>query len=343
MGNSHSAKALWGSDSGSKSLSSETPQVNVEHNKSVADLQMSSEIPNSTPPTQAETVLCSSAKPGNFDELHKPVKDLAFVPYEGLRFTANRGLSSHFQVQHTVNLSNETSAYRFGATYVGTKQPSPTEAYPIMVGEMNTSGDLQAQLIHLFGKSIKFKCVAQTKGPKIKSLQAGADVQLGSSSISLLAADPDVFNKSGMFIAQYLQGLTPNLAVGADIIYQRSPVRQNSIVSFAARYRMPQWQIASTVGSAGVHFSFYRKANDNVQVGVEFEAARKNLESITSLCYQMDIPKMNLLFRGMVNSEWTIGSSFEKRLLPFPIALNMTATYNIKQDKTTVGLGATLG
>ena len=41
----------------------------------------------------------------------------------------------------------------------------------------------------------------------------------------------------GMFIAQYLQGLTPNLAVGADIIYQRSPVRQNSIVSFAARYR----------------------------------------------------------------------------------------------------------
>ena len=61
---------------------------------------------------------------------------------------------------------------------------------------------------------------------------------------------------------------------------------------------MPQWQIASTVGSAGVHFSFYRKANDNVQVGVEFEAARKNLESITSLCYQMDIPKMNLLFRG---------------------------------------------
>jgi len=324
-------------------LSSDVPPISVEDKKSVSDLQMSSEVPNSTLSSTQPAVLCNSAKPGNFDELHKPVKDIAFVPYEGLRFTANRGLSSHFQVQHTVNLSNEASAYRFGATFVGTKQPSPTEAYPIMVGEMNTSGDLQAQFIHLFGSRIKFKCVAQTKGPKMKSLQTGADIQLGSSSISLLAADPDLFNKSGMFIAQYLQGLTPNLAVGADIIYQRSPVRQNSIVSFAARYRTPQWQIASTVGSAGAHFSFYRKANDNVQVGVEFEAARKNLESITSLCYQMDIPKMNLLFRGMVNSEWTIGSSFEKRLLPFPISLNMTATYNIKQDKTTVGLGATLG
>ena len=41
----------------------------------------------------------------------------------------------------------------------------------------------------------------QTKGSNIKSLQTGADIQLGNSSISLLAADPDVFNKSGRFCA----------------------------------------------------------------------------------------------------------------------------------------------
>ena len=45
---------------------------------------MSSEIPNSTPPTQAETVLCSSAKPGNFDELHKPVKGSSFLYFVSL-------------------------------------------------------------------------------------------------------------------------------------------------------------------------------------------------------------------------------------------------------------------
>lgn len=69
---------------GSKSLSSETLRVNVEDNKSVSDLQMSSEIPNSAPTTQAETDLCFSAKPGNFDELHKPVKGLSLLYYVSL-------------------------------------------------------------------------------------------------------------------------------------------------------------------------------------------------------------------------------------------------------------------
>ena len=61
---------------GSKSLSSDVPPISVEDKKSVSDLQMSSEVPNSTLSSTQPAVLCNSAKPGNFDELHKPVKGL---------------------------------------------------------------------------------------------------------------------------------------------------------------------------------------------------------------------------------------------------------------------------
>lgn len=45
----------------------------------------------------------------------------------------------------------------------------------------------------------------------------------------------------------------------------------------------------------------------------------------------------------MVTSEWTIGSSLEKKLLPLPVTLNINSSYNLKKDKVAVGVGATLG
>lgn len=47
---------------------------------------------------------------------------------EGVRLVVNKGLSNHFQVSHTVTLSTlGESGYRFGSTYVGSKQTGPAE------------------------------------------------------------------------------------------------------------------------------------------------------------------------------------------------------------------------
>ena len=48
-------------------------------------------------------------------------------------------------------------------------------------------------------------------------------------------------------------------------------------------------------------------------------------------------------FLAMVNSDWTIGSFFEKKLMPLPISLQLTGSYNIKKDKVSCGIGAVLG
>lgn len=53
------------------------------------------------------------------------------------------------------------SGYRFGATYVGTKQISPSEAYPILLGDIDPSGNLNASILHQFKPQIHAKFGAQ--------------------------------------------------------------------------------------------------------------------------------------------------------------------------------------
>ena len=307
---------------------------------------MSDILPPVPEPSSVDPIIPPPAptpKVGTYEELHKACKEVAMMPFEGLRFTVNKGLSSHFQAQHTIQLNNEKSSYRMGTTYVGTKQPSPTEAFPVMVGEMDNEGNLQAQFIHLLSDWLRLKCIAQMEGSKMKSMQIGAEIPMKDANLSVVTADPDILNGNGMMIIHYLQAITPKLAIGSELLYQRGAARQQAIMALAGRYKTDNWQAALTLGSMGGHASFFRKANENVSVGVEMEASFKRWESVTTFAYQLDIPKMNLLFKGMLTSEWTVGSSIEKRLLPLPITLNLTGTYNIKQDKVSCGIGAVLG
>ena len=81
--------------------------------------------------------------------------------FEGAKLMVNKGLSNHFQISHTLNMSSVTpSGYRFGATYVGTQQNGPNEAYPILLGDMDPSGNLNANIIHQI-KNTRVKFVSQ--------------------------------------------------------------------------------------------------------------------------------------------------------------------------------------
>jgi hypothetical protein len=48
--------------------------------------------------------------------------------FEGAKLLLNKGISSHFQVSHSLALSSlSPGTYHFGATYVGDKQTGPHE------------------------------------------------------------------------------------------------------------------------------------------------------------------------------------------------------------------------
>lgn len=59
---------------------------------------------------------------------------------EGVRLVVNKGLSNHFQVSHTITLSTlGDSGYRFGSTYVGSKQTGPAEVMIIFTWLQQTA------------------------------------------------------------------------------------------------------------------------------------------------------------------------------------------------------------
>jgi len=53
--------------------------------------------------------------PGTVEDLHKACQSVFPMYFEGAKVLINKGLSSHFQVSHTVTMSSmQPSGYRFG-------------------------------------------------------------------------------------------------------------------------------------------------------------------------------------------------------------------------------------
>lgn len=55
-----------------------------------------------------------------------------------------------------------------------------------------------------------------------------------------------------------------------------------------------------TVGLTACHLCFHQKASQELQVGVELEVNNRLQESTGTIAYQVDLPKADLVFRGIM-------------------------------------------
>ncbi|KAJ8289812.1 hypothetical protein GJAV_G00005600 [Gymnothorax javanicus] len=282
--------------------------------------------------------------PGSFEECHRKCKEVFPLQMEGVKLVVNKGLSNHFQVNHTIALSTVgDSSYRFGATYVGSKQTGPTESFPILVGDMDNSGSLNAQVIHQVTDKIRSKVVLQTQQNKFVNWQCDAEFRGDDFTATITLGNPDILVGSGIMVAHYLQSITPALALGGELVYHRRPGEEGTVMSLVGRYTGINYTATLTVGGAGAHASYYHKANEQLQVGVEFEASTRMQDTSASFGYQLDLPKANLLFKGSIDSNWVVGATLEKKLVPLPLSLTLGAFLNHRKNKFQCGFGVTIG
>ncbi|GFR83271.1 mitochondrial import receptor subunit TOM40-like protein, partial [Elysia marginata] len=135
--------------------------------------------------------------PGLYEDLHKQTKDVFPQVFEGAKVIVAKGLSSHFQISHTITLATFTpSVYRFGATYIGTKQLSPTEAFPVLLGDVDSQGNMNANIIHAFSDRIRGKLVAQFQPSKCVGQQMSVDYKGDAYSASLTTGNIDPVSSS---------------------------------------------------------------------------------------------------------------------------------------------------
>lgn len=301
-------------------------------------------------PTASETSGLSPTKienPGSMEELHKKCKDVYPVNFEGARVLINKGLSNHFQVSHTINMSSVTpSGYRFGSTYVGTKQVGPNEAYPILFGDIDPSGNLNANILHQFGKRLRAKFHSQVQGGEYLVTQMTGDYRGDDYTATMTVANPDIINDTVVIVGQYLQSITARVALGAELAYQRSPQMPGghaAILSLGARYTGYDYVCSGNIGAAGLHLCYYQQASEQLHFGVELETNFRIMESVATIGYQVDLPKADLSFKGLLDSNGNVGAVLEKKLAPLPFTIVFSGLINHTKNNFKLGLGFVAG
>ncbi|KAL4706659.1 hypothetical protein ACJJTC_005044 [Scirpophaga incertulas] len=280
--------------------------------------------------------------PGSLDELHKKTKDVMPVNFEGAKLMVNNGISNHFQMTHTLTMSSQQSGYKLGATYIGTKQISPTEAFPVILGDVNPAGNVNFNLIHQLTPEIRVKGAAQIQECKLTATQGTVEYKGSDYTLSMAVGKPDFSENSAVFVGHYLQSVSRRAALGAELVYQagtRVPGGEVAIASAAARYTMDDSEVSATLGAAGLNLCYFKKASEQLQIVAEMETSFQGMESVGTIGYQVTIPKAELVFRGMVDSNWNIGAVLEKKLQPLPCTFALSGMANQAKQQFKFGCG----
>ena len=165
-------------------------------------------------------------------------------------------------------------------------------------------------------------------------LQLDNDYTGKDFTMSLKSLNPSVLDGglTGIFMASYLQSLTPGLAVGLEAIWQRAALNSGpeTAVSYYAKYKGTDWIASAQLLAQGtVNTSYWRRLTDKVEAGVDLNlqfapgmggragglmgnALRK--EGTTTLGAKYDFRAST--FRAQVDSAGRLSCLWEKRVAP---------------------------
>lgn len=282
-----------------------------------------------------------------FEDLHKQIKEIQPMVFDGVRFMMNRPLSPNFQVSHSMFMGLMKSEYKFGAHLMGTKQVSPMESYPIMASDLNCDGCMNFNFIHMLSPRVKAKVVGSFAKSTCTGSQMSLDYKGDTFASSFTAANVDLIQNSGIFLGQHLHQLTKSISVGPEVYVRCGPhmneMRFAAQASLGGRYEADKYHVDATVSPSGLHVSYCQKAFRNLKFGVELLTDATIPHSSAGFYYQYEIEKSHMVFRGSVDTSWNVGALIEKRFHPIPLALSLSALVNHAKNSTSVGIGLTAG
>jgi len=307
---------------------------------------LSAPPPETAPPPPPSS--SSSEYPGQFEDLHKKCKEVFPVNFEGAKLVIQKGLSNHFQINHHMTMSSVSpSGYKFGATYVGTKQFSQTEAFPVLVGDIDPSGNMSAQILHAWRQDLRSKMIAQVQNGKFAGTQFSTEYRGSSKSAQVTLVNPDIVNDSGILISHYLQRVHSKVNLGAELVYQfgpQIPGKQIAVYSLGGSLLGHNWTGSLSASLMGaIHACYHHAIGPELQVGVEMDTNYAQQESTTNVGFQYDMPKADLTFRGMFDSNYNVGAVLEKKLQPLPFTFMLSAFLAHSKPTYRFGFGLMVG
>jgi len=289
----------------------------------------------------------SPLNPGTVEDLHRLALGVSPMAFEGAKLLVNKGLNNNFQVSHTLTMSNTMpSGYRFGTTYVGSKMLG-AEPATILVGDVDPSGNMTANIVHSPLDRLRCKMIAQIQQSKWQSVQFTGDYKANLYTASLTLGNPDLIHGTGVAVLHYLRAVTKHISLGAEFAYQASPQIPGGhigVLGVLGRYQSDDCALSGQISNSGsLHATFYQKCSENLQIGVELETNFKMQESSASIAYEFDVGKGGFTLKGSVDTNYLVKSVMEKKLLPLPFTLALCSLINHKKGAYQFGCGLIIG
>ncbi|KAI9093823.1 eukaryotic porin-domain-containing protein [Phlyctochytrium arcticum] len=327
--------------------------------------------------------------PGSWEGLHREAKMVQPTNFliEGAKFDLTSILTPHFQVMHSLSwgATQFPPSYNFGAVYAKDKMmlhgqvddqgglqaraninwlagPSPVmppqdptkppheQAPPVMPepAKISSTTKMTAHLTNQPGQNMV----------QVEHDHIGSDFSFG-----IKAVNPNLIDKgaswqkkgssaaTGIYQLAYLQSVTPSVAVGAELVYNRmmADVEESSL-SYAFRYapppcaplpppstvplgmpspfppadpKAPTQVLTSTFqpGSGLLHTTYWRRLNQRLEVFTELQLLMTRAsamgegrrEGIASLGFKLDT--LNASIRAMVDTAGRLSAVLEERIV----------------------------
>ncbi|KAG0170639.1 translocase of outer mitochondrial membrane [Apophysomyces sp. BC1034] len=278
--------------------------------------------------------------PGKFERLHFEVKDTFVNNYlfDGAQANILKELSGNFHVQHQFSLGSQVMPpmYNFMSGYMTERTMAQ--------GTMDNDTNLQAVVRHMWNSQLAIKLVAQmTHMPGHSMMQVESDYTGSDYSFNVKAMNPNPMEFTGIYMANYLQSVTPKLAVGSEIVLQRpTPDMEETAMSLVGKYTGSDFiATAQFQGLGAIQASYYQRINEKVDFGVEVnlmvQGGRR--EAVATVGGKFDFRQAT--FRGQIDTTGRVSAVLEEKMAP-GFAFLISGDLDHMKGQSKFGIGITL-
>ncbi|KLO10666.1 hypothetical protein SCHPADRAFT_921997 [Schizopora paradoxa] len=259
--------------------------------------------------------------PGTSENLQKEAKSthLTNHMFDGARADLTKILSvtPAFQVTHSFSLASQTAlpSYNFGAIYANSKifMQGGVDHEGTVNGRFNSGWD---------DRNISKIQVQLSSSPAMGHMIQMEHDYLGQDySINVKALNPYPVNMSGIVIGNYLQSVTKNLALGAEVLFSKNgpPGAPPFSSSYLAKYTgsAKNWIATAHLQPQGVlTATYWQKINEKVDAAADFTVINSpaKREGTATLGVKYDLRMAT--FRAQLDSSGKVSALLEQRFAP---------------------------
>ncbi|SPQ21629.1 05dc44cc-f966-4e91-9aac-59ffbd3bfff5 [Thermothielavioides terrestris] len=269
--------------------------------------------------------------------------------FSGLRADLTKAFSFNplFQVSHQFAMGERLSPYTFAALY-GTSKV-------FAQGNIDDQGALSATFNwrwnNAFITKSRFQITPGATGQDMAQFEN--EYQGNDFTATVKALNPSFLEGglTGIFIGQYLQSVTPKLALGLEAVWQRSGLTQgpDTAVSYVARYKSDNFIASAQLQAQGaLNASYWQRLSEKVQAGVDMTLSvapsgalmgGPTKEGITTFGAKYDF-RMST-FRAQIDSKGKLSCVLEKRVAA-PVMMTFAADVDHFSKQAKIGVGISI-